>query len=483
MTAQSAGQPPPIKDDSPSTRKSTVKDEKNIVKSSRYNVYFEVKGKKYALFNTLSRALLAVDQDLKDVLEKGDVNTLPDEIREQLVQMEILVPHELDERSIYEYRHCVAKYRSSEACFVIFPTYNCNLQCPYCYEGTEKLSTSMDDTTIKNTIDFIKRATIENESKVVIVGFYGGEPLLYPETCYTIAHLVSEWAAENNIIYFGTLTTNGTLLNEKTAQLLLPYVQSVHITLDGTEAMHNTVRVYKNGKGSYTDVMRAVELMRDQPKHLTVRIHVDVQDENYKGIEVLDELEQKGLRGRPNLHIYFQQLEPPDACLSASHSEEHIKKKERELNRFPEVWKKAQEKGWGPHMNVEAGSEHGILRFNIVPCDHLKKAHYVVDPCGDVYLCPMSAGFKHHSIGKIKEGGILTYSPSYYTLLTRDPVQLEGCSECSYLPICSGGCPISMWGETHDYVTPYCGSLKRLKIAAIKSHLRHEYPNKFAGVL
>ena len=480
MTSKDSEGPEGISDTIPSRPSAPEK----VLKTSQYNVYFETEGGlKYALLNTLSRAILSVDQELKDVLDKGDVNNLDPEVKETLSQMGVLVPCDLDERRVYELRHCLAKYRSEDACFVIFPTYNCNLRCPYCYEGTEKMTAFMDDTVIKNTVDFVKRATLENESRAIALGFYGGEPLMYPEICRSIAEPVSTWAAENNVFYYGTLTTNGTLLTEKNAQLLLPYIHSVHITIDGTEAMHNTVRVYKNGKGSFTEVMRAVELMRDKPHHLTLRIHVDVEDDNYRGIEVLDVLEQMGLKGRPNLHIYFKQLEPPDACLSVSHSEEHIKKKERELNEFPKIWKKAQEKGWGPHMSVEAGSEHGILSFNIVSCDHLKKAHYVVDPFGDVYLCPMSTGYKHHSIGTLQEGGILDYAPSYYTLLTRDPLQLEECSTCSYLPMCSGGCPISIWEEIHSYTEPYCGSSKRLRIAAIKSHLRHEYPDKFGGVV
>lgn len=458
-------------------------DEKQL-KSSQYNVYFDIKGeKKYVLFNTLTRAILSVDDDLKCVIETGDVNTLDPSIKGTLFDMGVIISEDLDEKRVYEFAHCIAKYRSDEACFVIFPTYDCNLRCPYCYEGTEKAAAFMDEITIQNTIDFIKRATLENQSKAVVLGFYGGEPLLYPDICLKIAKPVSEWAKENNIVYFATLTTNGTLLTEETAQLLLPLLASVHITLDGSKDTHNKLRVYPDRKGSYTEVMDAVTLMRDYPHHLTLRIHVNLRDETYKGIEVLDELEEKGFKGRPNLHIYFKQLEPPDVCLSVSYNEDYLKKKERELNEYPKLWKKAQEKGWGQHMSVEPGSEHGILSFNTVSCDHLKRAHYVVDPVGDVYMCPMSVGLKQHSIGTLKEGGVLEHNPAFYTLITRDPVQLEECGECSYLPICSGGCPISAWGETHDYLIPFCGAVKKLKRAAIKSHLRHTYPEKFAGVL
>ena len=289
-----------------------------LLKSSRYNAYFKIKGElKYALFNTLSRAIVAVDQDLRDVLEKGDVNTLEPHIKESLSSLDVLIPCNVDERAVYEFRHCKEKYMSEDACFVIFPTYNCNLRCPYCYEGTEKLSASMDDTTVENTINFVKTAAIENRSRAIVLGFYGGEPLLYPDICCIIAAPLSEWAAQNNIVYYSTLTTNGTLLNEKTAHLL-PYVASVHITVDGTEEMHNKVRVYPHGKGSFQEVMRAVEFMRDKPHHLTIRIHVDMGDGTYKGLEVLDELEQRGLKGRPHLHIYFKQLEPPDVCLRAA---------------------------------------------------------------------------------------------------------------------------------------------------------------------
>ncbi len=466
--------------------------EKNVhcegaMKSSRYNVFFEIKKKesekkKYALLNTLSKAILAVDDDLKTVLEKGDFNTLDSSIKTSLVQMGVLVPWNLDEKAVYEFRHCITKYRSEEACFVIFPTYNCNLRCPYCYEGTEKLSAHMDDATIEKTINFVKAATVENRGSALVLGFYGGEPLLHPDICYSIARELSEWAHQNNITYFGTLTTNGTLLNEKTAELLLPYIASVHITLDGSEDMHNRMRIYTNGKGSFREVMRACELLRDTPHHLTIRLHIDLEND-CKGLEVLDELEERGFKGRPNLHIYFRQLEPPDVCLSSAVSSEYVEKKKRELDEFPAAWKRARDKGWGPHMSVGVGEEHGLLTFNIIPCDHLRKSHYIVDPFGDVYMCPMAAGFKHHAIGTLKEGGVLECAPAYYTLLTRDPLQIEGCSECAYLPMCSGGCPVSIYEKTHNYLAPHCGFSKILKVHAVKSHLRHTYPEKFSEVL
>ncbi|MGD2248180.1 MAG: radical SAM protein [Candidatus Methanofastidiosia archaeon] len=453
-------------------------------KSSQYNTYFKLKDKqKYALMNTLTRAILSVDEELKNILETGDVNTLESHIKEALSSMGIIVPHNVDERKIYEFRHNVAKYATEDTAFVIFPTYDCNLRCPYCYEGLDKVSTYMDESTIENTIDFVKKTTIEHTSKRVVIGLYGGEPLLYPETCYTLVDSISAWAQTNNIVYYGTLTTNGTLLTEETAALLFPYIASVHITLDGSRHTHNQKRIYADGTGSYEDVMRAIDIVKDTVKHLTIRIHINLQDKTYPGIEVLDELEDKGLKGRKNLHIYFKQLEPPDACLSVVLDKKYIKKKEKELNEFPKAWKKAQDKGWGPHMSVEAGSEHGLLTFNIVPCDHLKRGRYTIDPFGDVYMCPMSAGRKHHSIGTIQKGGFFEYRPAYYTLITRDPVQLETCNQCVYLPVCSGGCPISIYEETKTYQGSYCGYTKALKEAAIKSHLRNTYPDKFSEVI
>ncbi|MBU7001451.1 MAG: radical SAM protein [Theionarchaea archaeon] len=475
-----APQQPPVKD----TDSHIESMSSPPLKSSRYNVFFTVKGNRdYALFNTFSHAILSIDKDLKDALEKSDIDSLDENMKETLSHMGVIVPHDTDERVLYKYLHDVTTYVHEDSCFVVFPTYDCNLRCPYCYEGTEKPPTSMDDAVIENTVNFIQRTTVENKSRAVAVGFYGGEPLLYPETCAAIGKGVSEWASEKNIFYYGTLTTNGTLLTERTARIVLPYIASVHITLDGGEEMHNQKRIYNNGKGSFREVMRAINIVKDTPLHLTVRIHVDLSTSPYRGLEVLEDLKSMGLQGRPNLHIYFKELEPPDACLSASPGMEYLEKKKKALHEFPKVWKEAQTRGWGPHMSVEAGSEHGILSFNVVPCDHLKRGRYVVGPEGDVYMCPMSAGYSHHSIGTLEKGGILRHTSSYFTLLTRDPLSLEGCSDCVFLPMCSGGCPISIYEKTHDYTAPYCGMSKALKIEAIKSHLLNTHPDTFSEVL
>lgn len=67
------------------------------------------------------------------------------------------------------------------------------------------------------------------------------------------------------------------------------------------------------------------------------------------------------------------------------------------------------------------------------------------DPEGYAYKCWEVIGNKEYAIGKLNDDGILT--DINQTILNRqlygadtfdDPI----CSQCKYLPICNGGCPI-----------------------------------------
>jgi uncharacterized protein len=98
-------------------------------------------------------------------------------------------------------------------------TYQCNLDCVYCYEKGKRSNRSMDIEVAKKIIE---QAFIENESicEEIEFDFMGGEPLLEFEKIKKIA----EWMWNRNwskpyILY---ATTNGTLLNDemKAEQLL-----------------------------------------------------------------------------------------------------------------------------------------------------------------------------------------------------------------------------------------------------------------------
>ena len=145
-------------------------------------------------------------------------------------------------------------------------TERCQLACKYCYEVRKKDKSDMTFETAKKAIDLI----LEDESvcnmPAVIWDFIGGEPLLKIDLIAQISDYIVEktqtcghpWM--NNYLF--AMATNGLLYQEQNVQ---DYIQkyrdhlSITISIDGVRERHNQQRVYRNGKGSFDDVLPNVQ--------------------------------------------------------------------------------------------------------------------------------------------------------------------------------------------------------------------------------
>lgn len=97
-------------------------------------------------------------------------------------------------------------------------TSRCNYHCTFC--STQKLQGDLKSMDIaRKTLTHLKRLGIEK------LNFVGGEPLCNP-LIYDVAKLSKEMG------FVVSVTTNGSLLNEKTIERLAPYLDWVGISVD-----------------------------------------------------------------------------------------------------------------------------------------------------------------------------------------------------------------------------------------------------------
>lgn len=451
------------------------------MKSSQYNVFVKA-GDSHFVYNTLKNSLVAVDEELRSCLEKNVIDAIDPSFVDPLKAYGVITDDALDELKVYRLNHNLKKYNTKKASsFLVFTTYSCNLQCPYCYEGAvineEDRSAFMSKKTAVDVVTFIEKQTLKNKSTVVGIGLYGGEPLLNREGCETVLKEVSEWCKMMNIRFYATITTNGTLLTEEVYKSIGKYVSSIHITLDGPQKFHDKKRVTRNGSGSYALILQHLKQLRDTKEHISVRINVD--KENSQDIdEVLTDLETIGVKGRPHFTLYFSQVVPQDSCLTFSTDPAYKEMMKDSLELLPPLIKMAQEKGWGTHLAVDLGEEHSLVPSNVVSCEYLRYGVYAVDPQGDLYICPASAGNPQYCVGKIVEGGA-QWNTSYYDAITRDPSTVAPCNTCEVLPMCGGGCALGSAVTHQSYQGAFCNFTKDMLYQRLKSYLMVKYPEKF----
>ncbi|EDP96246.1 hypothetical protein KAOT1_02517 [Kordia algicida OT-1] len=119
--------------------------------------------------------------------------------------------------------------------------------------------------------------------------FHGGEPLLakpaYFEKCVAIFKTTIP-----EIEYVFTIQTNGVTLDDNWYQLLQKLNISIGISIDGPEKYHDEYRVFHNGKGSYTQVAKAIQLGKKYNLRgllLVVNINIPIE-ELYAEMKKLD---------------------------------------------------------------------------------------------------------------------------------------------------------------------------------------------------
>lgn len=143
-------------------------------------------------------------------------------------------------------------------------TQNCNLRCEYCvysgsYYNRKHSNKRMSWEIAKKALDFLHEHCGES-NKEVIIGFYGGEPLLE----YDLVKKCIEYSKEifsNKALMFN-MTTNATLLDIEKAKYLLENNVFFTISLDGPQEIHDFHRKYIDGHGSFEKVIKNIEAIR-----------------------------------------------------------------------------------------------------------------------------------------------------------------------------------------------------------------------------
>jgi uncharacterized protein len=145
-------------------------------------------------------------------------------------------------------------------------TQNCNFKCEYCpYSGG-----GVFDRTHRNismSWDVAKAAgdlfvSNSSESKKLVVGFYGGEPLIEFDL---IKHVIdyTKHIANGKDISFG-ITTNGYLLDESKIRFLKEHNISLVLSIDGPPTVHNKNRkLASTGGGTFEKIYTNVRLLNE----------------------------------------------------------------------------------------------------------------------------------------------------------------------------------------------------------------------------
>jgi uncharacterized protein len=340
------------------------------------------------------------------------------------------VPADLDEREAV--MDVIRREREAGFGMIILPHENCNFRCTYCYETFERGKMKRD------IIDGLKIFGAKKAKEVgcLSASWFGGEPLLAREVIYELSEsfLASCEAAGGH--YQSSITTNGYFLTPEVLSRLLDYrVRLYQITLDGPEAVHDTVRKLAGGGGTYQRIVANLEAMHESDADFTVRVRVNFSPATVPSMdEFLAELSEK-LGGDPRFSLDFHPVGlwggPNDSVMEVcdADSAETIKVALME-------------------KSLHGGFSETALRENLMPhgsiCYAGKESSIVVGSDGTIYKCTVAFQDPRNHVGRLTKEGELLVNPALWDLWTKmDGKDDAKCGTCSFSPACqSRACPL-----------------------------------------
>ncbi|NMO16527.1 radical SAM protein [Pyxidicoccus fallax] len=165
----------------------------------------------------------------------------------------------------------------------------CNLGCTYCYAQQGDFggpARNMPLETALEAVDLLLRDAGRGER--VNLSFLGGEPLFNRSVIRAATERAAEGARAKGVSLTLSLTTNGTLLTPEDADFLEAHGFAVTVSLDGPREVHDRLRAFKGGQGSFDKVMVNVKPLLERQREMQVSARVTVTPRNLELRQTLD---------------------------------------------------------------------------------------------------------------------------------------------------------------------------------------------------
>ena len=139
----------------------------------------------------------------------------------------------------------------------------CNLGCTYCYAQQGEFGGAAQNMTrqaAEQAVDLLVNGAAPGAR--LNLAFLGGEPLANRALLQETTRRARTLADQRGVTLGFSITTNGTLLTEEDAAFFETFGFAVTVSLDGPREVHDRLRPFKSGQGSFDRIMRAVTCMR-----------------------------------------------------------------------------------------------------------------------------------------------------------------------------------------------------------------------------
>lgn len=165
--------------------------------------------------------------------------------------------------------------------------FDCNMTCGYCYNGSFRTPCTKPNKVISmDTIYKIFDQVVPLlKSDQLVVIWHGGEPLLTGQDFYREVVQVQKKSARGRYRITNCMQTNGTLIDESWADLLAELKIGPSVSIDGPIPLHDSIRVFIDGKPTYELAMRGYRLL--QARDINTGMLMTISQNNVRQVEAI----------------------------------------------------------------------------------------------------------------------------------------------------------------------------------------------------
>ena len=290
----------------------------------------------------------------------------------------------------------------------------------------------------QETLEILVKRVFEYADGICSFTFQGGEPTLVGLKFYeNLVRLVSQYN-DKNIPVQHSIQTNGYTIDKEWAQFFATHHFLVGISLDGTTQTHNLYRNDSSGNGTHKEVMRAIQLLKnDQVDFNVVTVVTNQIARN------IDKIYSFYMRNGLRYQQYIPCLDP----LGEKRGQEEYSLSPAQYGNFLKIlfdrWYADISHGRFVYIRYFHNLLGMLKGYNPESCGMSGHCaiQYVVESDGSVYPCDF------YVIDKYKMGNL--YTDSIRTLekslqaddFIKPSLKIDDdCKGCQWFSLCRGGC-------------------------------------------
>ena len=322
--------------------------------------------------------------------------------------------------------------------FWIHTTNACNLGCSYCYISTLNTGKGMQDTVRMQLLYKLLEAVRFKGIRNIKLRLAGGEPMGQFQAWKSYIPNAITMLADAGCKLDFAFITNLTILNDEIIRFSKENGIAYGISLDGVGNIHDDVRKFRSGNGSFDLVDKNLRQLLDSGIAVTVNTVITNQN----------------LAGLPDLTRYLIELDVPFRYSIVQGEPIDGELLNTNLGEAHRVMSEAIEDGWQFVKRYQfCDLKPNELGFQTCTSGFSGGAIYID---GSLKYCHVHFGDDSHSENSIfsKEFNLVDMIQNGEHL---EDNKSEDCKSCRYRAVCTSGCPV----YRNDGKDPHCSLYHR----------------------